>query len=346
MKKCAGCGCVLQTLNPDQNGFTTKIENDYCQSCFRLQHYGDTSQVDQALLEAKQIENLISNQTQTLYLWVIDLFHLVESNIKNIQQIVSHNPVILVLTKRELYPLTYSQEKILENLADLIDLKAIQVVDILVLSHYSTQGKEALIESVLNAMREFDCQQTYVIGKTNVGKSTLLNQLKESELVLTTSEIPSTTQDLISVQSKIPNLYDTPGLLDDHNLYQWLDIKTVKKLQPKKIKPQTFQLTNESALYLKGYGYFIFNGDKYSVTGYFPDAVECVKVSPARVAQQFEKGNTLLDGDLVKQVVSLSRVKSEIVLHQLGFMVVHQPQVHITAWLNQHIQLTVRKARI
>ncbi|AGN24135.1 GTPase YqeH [Erysipelothrix rhusiopathiae SY1027] len=44
-KKCVGCGSVLQTEDTMGRGYAKAIENDYCQSCFRLKHYRDFKRV-------------------------------------------------------------------------------------------------------------------------------------------------------------------------------------------------------------------------------------------------------------------------------------------------------------
>ena len=40
-KTCKGCGILLQDDNMTQEGYTTDIENDLCQRCFRLKNYGE-----------------------------------------------------------------------------------------------------------------------------------------------------------------------------------------------------------------------------------------------------------------------------------------------------------------
>ena len=41
IKKCSGCGVVLQDENMLQEGYTTSLENDVCQRCFRMRNYGE-----------------------------------------------------------------------------------------------------------------------------------------------------------------------------------------------------------------------------------------------------------------------------------------------------------------
>ena len=40
-KYCEGCGVLLQDENILQEGYTTNLENDLCQRCFRMKNYGE-----------------------------------------------------------------------------------------------------------------------------------------------------------------------------------------------------------------------------------------------------------------------------------------------------------------
>ena len=40
-KRCKGCGVLLQDENILQEGYTTNLENDLCQRCFRMKNYGE-----------------------------------------------------------------------------------------------------------------------------------------------------------------------------------------------------------------------------------------------------------------------------------------------------------------
>ena len=73
MKRCRGCGAVLQTEDRTLPGYTPKAENDYCQRCFRLIHYDDLTvsmrtgiDPDLVLEEIRRLDALV--------LWVVDLF--------------------------------------------------------------------------------------------------------------------------------------------------------------------------------------------------------------------------------------------------------------------------------
>ena len=57
IKKCLGCGIFLQDKDVNSLGYTPKIENDLCQRCFKLKHYGE--KID---IEKKQNNNTIINK--------------------------------------------------------------------------------------------------------------------------------------------------------------------------------------------------------------------------------------------------------------------------------------------
>ena len=47
-KKCLGCGIELQDENVLNPGYTTNLDYDFCQRCFRLKNYGDYQVVDKS----------------------------------------------------------------------------------------------------------------------------------------------------------------------------------------------------------------------------------------------------------------------------------------------------------
>jgi small GTP-binding protein len=83
----------------------------------------------------------------------------------------------------------------------------------------------------------------YVVGYTNAGKSTLINKLlynySDTLPTITTSLLPSTT--LNSIEIKLDDkltLIDTPGLLEENTIDNFIDVSMLKKVTPKKaIKP-------------------------------------------------------------------------------------------------------------
>ena len=73
MKKCKGCGAILQSKDPNAPGYTPKENSDYCQRCFRLIHYDDLMISMRKGIDPDVVMDRIS-QSDALILWVVDLF--------------------------------------------------------------------------------------------------------------------------------------------------------------------------------------------------------------------------------------------------------------------------------
>ena len=57
-KVCQGCGILLQDENVLQEGYTTNLENDICQRCFRMKNYGEYQSVAKTNEEYMKILHL------------------------------------------------------------------------------------------------------------------------------------------------------------------------------------------------------------------------------------------------------------------------------------------------
>ena len=81
IKKCSGCGVSLQDDNMLQEGYTTSLENDICQRCFRMKNYGEYQVVAKSNEEYLEILKGVG-QTKDLVLYVTDLLNLEEDILK------------------------------------------------------------------------------------------------------------------------------------------------------------------------------------------------------------------------------------------------------------------------
>ena len=80
-------------------------------------------------------------------------------------------------------------------------------------------GIDELLQSI-NHVRNKD--DVYIVGTTNVGKSTLINKLIEQsvgEKDVTTSRFPGTTLDMIDIPLDEKSfMFDTPGIIQSHQM--------------------------------------------------------------------------------------------------------------------------------
>ena len=106
-KRCIGCGVLLQDENVLQEGYTTSMENDVCQRCFRLKNYGDYQVVTKSNSEyIKILEDV--GKTKDLVLYITDLLNL-EKDIEKIRSIIP-NKMILVLNKMDVLDKVFSNK--------------------------------------------------------------------------------------------------------------------------------------------------------------------------------------------------------------------------------------------
>ena len=110
-KHCQGCGILLQDQNVLQEGYTTSLDNDLCQRCFRMRNYGEYQVVVKSNEEYLKILETVS-KTNDLVVYVTDLLNL-EKNIEEIRNMMS-NKMILVLNKIDVLPKSVKETKLIQ----------------------------------------------------------------------------------------------------------------------------------------------------------------------------------------------------------------------------------------
>lgn len=249
MKKCNGCGAVLQKENPELEGYVREAnfdKSDICERCFRIKNYGDYKQIEKSNVDFINILKKI-NDTNDLVVLVIDIFGMN----KEITEITKYlkNDILLVFTKRDVLPLSVSDEKLL----DYADKLGISYIDKLIVSSNKNYEFDRLIECIRTYQKS---NNVYIVGYTNAGKSTMINKLiynySDLKSDITTSILPSTTLDTIEIKlDETLTLIDTPGILDEGSMINFVDAKTIKKMLPmKEIKPITYQVRGKQYIYI------------------------------------------------------------------------------------------------
>ena len=248
LKRCKGCGVILQDQNLLQEGYTTNLENDICQRCFRMKNYGEYQVVAKSNEEYLEILKGVGS-TKDLVLYVTDLLNL-EEDILKIREYIN-NKMILVLNKKDILPKSVKEEKLIKYFEE----NNVYFEEIIVVS----VEKNINIDYLLKRIKYFQTtKNVYVVGHTNAGKSTLINKLiknySENNLQeLTMSPLPSTTLNTVKIEiNDYLTLIDTPGLVDMGSLINFVDKDMLKKINPKKeIKPRTYQLRKNQSLVIE-----------------------------------------------------------------------------------------------
>lgn len=247
VKTCTGCGVILQDENVLQAGYTTSLDNDICQRCFRMKNYGEYQMVIKSNDEYLKILKSVG-ETKDLVLYITDLLNL-EKNIEQIRSIIS-NKMILVLNKRDVLPKSVNEKKLIKYLEE----KDIHFEEVIVVS----VSKNYNIDYLLKRIKYFQTSRNvYVVGHTNAGKSSLINKLiqnySDNCQELTMSPLPSTTLNTVSIEiNDYLTLIDTPGLVDPGSILNHVDTDLIKKISPRKeIKPKTYQLRPNQSIIIE-----------------------------------------------------------------------------------------------
>lgn len=346
-KQCLGCGHPLQDQDKNQVGYVKNKDQDFCVSCFRLKHYGDLSKVNQLKVDPYVTLEKIT-KLDALNIWVVDLFHLEESKINSLHRWLNDKPVVLMVTKRELLPQTMSNNKIKQALLPFIKESHLNVIDVLITGKFGKMNKETNIERINELKVETKKDKVVFFGNTNVGKSTLINELSD-EKSLSVSALPGTTLDLVEVKGPIENLYDSAGIAIQEGVLEKLSHDKVHSLQNKKIKPITLQLKDNQSLIIDGFGYLsFFKEGSYSVTCYLPENVLIHRTKQIQAQAQYERisaeFNELKDEKLISRPLKLNWPTTDIILFHLGFITVHDSSVKVESYFKESVLVQVRKA--
>ena len=103
----------------------------------------------------------------------------------------------------------------------------------------STQNKSAIKDLMEKIEQYRKGRDVYVVGVTNVGKSTLINaiiqEITGDKDIITTSRFPGTTLDKIEIPLDDGSyIYDTPGIIHRHQMAHYLTAKILSMSAPKR----------------------------------------------------------------------------------------------------------------
>jgi ribosome biogenesis GTPase YqeH len=261
---CIGCGAKLQTTDPELAGYIPASslkkqladhnEAFYCQRCFRLRHYNEITDIAIDDHEFTDLLNSLSAQ-KALIVNVVDLFDFDGSVIPGLHRFVGDNPVVLVGNKADLLPKSVHRPKILNWLQQQAAQQGLHPVATLLTSAKKLYQVDELLATIEKKRQGRD---VYVVGTTNVGKSTLINAIIKQTAgqndVITTSRFPGTTLDQIQIPlSNDHYLIDTPGIINGTQMAHYLSPKELRFVSPQnELRPRVFQLTPPQTLFLGG----------------------------------------------------------------------------------------------
>ena len=363
---CIGCGAIIQTEDKTGLGFTPQSALEkgletgevYCQRCFRLRHYNEITDVQLTDDDFLKLLHEVGD-SDALVVNVIDIFDFNGSVIPGLPRFVSGNDVLLVGNKKDILPKSVKPSKISQWLMERAHEEGLRPVDVVLTSAQNKHAIKEVIEKIEHYRKGRD---VYVVGVTNVGKSTLINaiiqEITGDQNVITTSRFPGTTLDKIEIPLDDGSyIYDTPGIIHRHQMAHYLTAKNLKYVSPKKeIKPKTYQLNPEQTLFLGGLGRFDFiAGEKQGFTAFFDNELKLHRTKLEGASDFYDKhlGTLLAPPNskekevfpkLVQHVFTI-KDKTDLVISGLGWIRV-TGTAKVAVWAPEGVAVVTRKAII
>lgn len=361
---CMGCGVTVQTEDPEKLGYApaSSLEKEIivCQRCFRLKHYNEVQDVDLTDDDFLKILNGIG-KTDSLIVMIVDIFDFNGSWLPGIQRFAGKNKVVLVGNKVDLLPKSVKHQKLVNWMKQEAKELGLIPEEIFLIS----ASKGHFIKETAAAIDELrQGKDVYVVGCTNVGKSTFINRIIKEVTgegdVITTSHFPGTTLDMI----KIPlddgkYLVDSPGIINHHQMAHYVDKKDLKIITPKKeIKPAIYQLNEGQTLFLGGLARFDYmSGGRRSFVCYVSNELKIHRTKMENASDLYEKhvGELLFPPrpdelqvfpELVKAEFVIKEPKMDIVFSGLGWITVNEPGAKVAAYVPKGVQIMLRKSLI
>ena len=358
MKKCTGCGALLQSEDPKKIGYTPKSDATLCQRCFRLTHYNDVMVSYREGIDALDILDKV-NALDALICLVVDLFDFEAGLFSRILASSKNKDMLLIATKRDLLPKTTGYDKFSKYIMkrckqENISLKGIVIVEDLV--HKAQSENNPSVENVWQAIEELRLGRDVVMmGMANAGKSTLVNALL-NEKKITTSAHPGTTLDLIEIEMKGYKLYDTPGIKSGGSVLTYCKECDLKTLIPQKtIKPTVFQLKGNQSLAIGGIARIdLYDCENVSAAFYVSNMMNLhrgkIEGADERWKQHLGKEfvPVLSDtwNDFVKTTYQGNLDGKDIVIPGCGFVCIQGKVKKCDVYVDKKVMVTFREAMI
>lgn len=278
--RCEGCGALLQTEDTAKIGYIPQPAllkvPVICQRCFRIKNYNEMSSITVNQDDFLKMLGSIANR-KALVVHIVDIFDFEGSLISGLQRFVGENPVLLAVNKIDLLPKVSNWNRLLNWVQKQAKESGLKTAEIVLCSAKKNIGFDRLTEAVAELREGRD---VYVVGATNVGKSTLINRLIHdySDLTteLTTSQFPGTTLDLVEIPLDDDRaIIDTPGIVYKHRFSEIVPKKDLKALLPDKpLKPIVYQLNEGQTLFFGALARFDFvKGSRQSFTCYLSGGI-------------------------------------------------------------------------
>lgn len=300
-KICYGCGVKLQTTDKNELGYIpANKSNDakYCMRCFRMMHYGEHKETHTPK-EAKEIINKI-NKDNRFVIFLVDFLNINESVIKIFKSITKEK--MLIVNKGELLPKNISKNRVEEYVREYYGVNDTIKIKGGTVNHGA--------KSVLKYLLDNGIDEAYILGISNSGKSTLINDLltlMDSNISkINVSSKANTTLDFIRVKINDElTLIDSPGFIIEEYLQTDVSSKNIVAYSMKMKECETVGILDNT--------YFL----KFDAPT--PIVFYTNSTSKKTIKKYFRAAEGLVNK------IKITKPNTDVVIYGIGFITVKKP---------------------
>lgn len=275
-KKCLGCG---QYFSKDVNNSAYVIKPNektkFCKRCFQLKHYKkiDNSNVSNEMI-INQLKEIDFKDNKIIM--VIDLFDVINSIVESLKNC---DDLIIVVNKLSCLPRQFNSFVTLNKLKEIFIENKVKFKNIILYDSVEKKNIKKIMDEIKVAT--FNRKKVYIVGKTNSGKSSLINALLKFNKLdqnLSVSPFPNTTISLSKVKIDRHIIIDTPGFINETSILSNINNKDIDKINnSNKFISKTFLLKDINQAFLIEKLFYIKPNkinDNSSITFYNLDTIK------------------------------------------------------------------------
>lgn len=315
--RCKGCGALLQIDDPKKVGYALSFEHDYCQSCYRLFHYGESEMHFHP-------EDLPMLPKEAVIVMVSSVLHLDLLFSYPVYRYQPDAKFVYIINQIDLLPKSTNLDKLLSNIKQKAISHHIPYEDLILMSAKNKEDIEHLKEYLYHLHEP----HVYLLGVQNSGKTTLFKAITQDDQALAMKKA-GLTQEALKKSFMDMMIYDMPGLYQQGYLHEVLPYGIYKHLMPdKEIKPRIYQLDEGQALFIEGLVAISFYGEAINPVLYLDQNIKMHRTKDERVSMlidQKEKHFKIYVDRYEEKKIKIPNGKWQITFADMGFMQLSGP---------------------
>ena len=300
IRKCYNCGAVLQSIDPDKEGYVNKevLENGsqnflFCNKCFEIERFQPKTNepvVGDDLLHI--VED--AKKKQALLVYVINLFSFEASFSHKINEIINGMNILVVANKFDLMPKGTREEETREYVAHRFRASGVHIEkdNIVLASAFDDDTARNIIAQIYELKNGKD---VYIIGSKLAGKTTLIDSFLRvyknlSQGNIVSQDYPGTSQRVLQLPlSPRTMMYEIPSIPHNNSILYNLDGSATKKIYvTKPVEYRDVTLKKDEVLWFGGMSFIeLVDGKRTSIRCYFANGVQLKKHSNRKCEERF-----------------------------------------------------------